>query len=497
MANGLIIQSQPGDTIISTSFNGVNEYISMGDTLGFERTNPFSISMWVYPNDITTSQGLVTKQIQGSIFRGYQLNIISNGKLYFALINTVSTNSAVVTTLNGALSLSNWQHIVLTYNGSSNTTGINFYVNGVLKTKDTPSFNNLSGTIINSVDFQISARNGGNIPFNGKIDKPIIYNTELTAGQVTTAYNFGRKTGIIPGLPTPVSQWELDTLNPVDVVGTNNGTSFFMDSNNLIVESSGEPEDIPNNNGLVVSSQVSNTIISTSFNGVNEYISVPHNASLSFERTDSFSINFNFYSNDNTSFNIIIAKMLDSSPYKGYAISKTESNKIRLSLSNTAMLNDLVVDTVDTIPFQQWIMITVTYNGTSVAGGVNIFFNTVNKTITPIRSNLTASISNISPLWIGARYVSNTTNGYIDKVIIYNDVITSGEVTTIYNYGRKAGLIGIGGEVSQWELDATNPVDVVGSNNGTSFFMDASNIIVESAGQGDIQNNNGIIISEQ
>ena len=52
------------------------------------------------------------------------------------------------------------------------------------------------------------------------------------------------------------------------------------------------------------------------------------------------------------------------------------------------------------------------------------------------------------------------------------------DILNIYNYGRKAGLIGIGGEVSQWELDTLNPIDVIGSNNGTSVNMDSSNIVV-------------------
>ena len=72
----------------------------------------------------------------------------------------------------------------------------------------------------------------------------------------------------------------------------------------------------------------------------------------------------------------------------------------------------------------------------------------------------------------------NYLDGKIDKPIIYNTELTAGNVTTIYNYGRKSGLIGIGNEVSQWEMDALNPTDEIGSNDGTSTNMDATNIVI-------------------
>ena len=68
-------------------------------------------------------------------------------------------------------------------------------------------------------------------------------------------------------------------------------------------------------------------------------------------------------------------------------------------------------------------------------------------------------------------------NGAFDKVIFYDDTLSDAEVDTIYNYRRNKGLIGIGNEVSQWEMDDINPTDIINGYNGTGVNMDATNII--------------------
>jgi hypothetical protein len=96
----------------------------------FERTQPFSGSMWIntpkysdkgytlFANCATTYHG----------FRGYDL-ILNKNKVQFRLNNSYPSNALEVATIDTILSKT-WNHIAFTYDGSSKAEGINIYING-------------------------------------------------------------------------------------------------------------------------------------------------------------------------------------------------------------------------------------------------------------------------------------------------------------------------------------------------------------------------------
>ena len=57
--------------------------------------------------------------------------------------------------------LNQWVHLTLTYDGSSSASGVNMYLNGVPETIIIVN-NNLDASTLNTTDFQISGRDGGN-----------------------------------------------------------------------------------------------------------------------------------------------------------------------------------------------------------------------------------------------------------------------------------------------------------------------------------------------
>ena len=215
-----------------TTFDGTNEYVSMGDVLDQNYNDDFSISIWFNTDSLSSTQFLLTKQEGSGNFRGYNIRIETSGKIQFALLNTTSNLARVETTT--TISTSTWYHLVITKSTSSSVSGLKIYINGVSDTLTTINDTLGSNTTTHAVDFQISARNGTTLPFDGLIDKVIVYDAELTSGNVTDIYNYGRKAGLI-GIGNEVSQWEMDTLNPVDEIGSNDGTSVNMDSSNIVV----------------------------------------------------------------------------------------------------------------------------------------------------------------------------------------------------------------------------------------------------------------------
>jgi hypothetical protein len=166
----------------STLFNGINQFLNFGNTLAFERTNSFSFSLWVFPNALGTI-GFISK-VAGN--RGYNLVYVS-GNLRFQL---GSGPGNILDVTFGALTNSVWQHVVITYNGTSVPSGLNCYVNGTIRSK-TIITNALTGTVVTNANLQIAASNGGLNFFNGNVDELLCTNTELTLAQVLSIYNSG------------------------------------------------------------------------------------------------------------------------------------------------------------------------------------------------------------------------------------------------------------------------------------------------------------------
>ena len=217
-------------------FDGTDDYIDCGNVLDQTGTDAFSVSGWL-KYDTTKSNTLVGKM--NSSFVGYQIYINAANKLKFLLQGTGNLSATGVT----ALSTNNWYHIVITYDGTGATSGINFYINGTSETFTGSGSN--SGGVSNSENFEIGARTGTTDALDGSISNVSIYNLELSAAQVTTLYNSGKPFDLNTFAITPVSWWRLGAVNSsfdgtnwtvLDEISTsgNNGVSANMTQSDLV-----------------------------------------------------------------------------------------------------------------------------------------------------------------------------------------------------------------------------------------------------------------------
>jgi hypothetical protein len=179
-----------GTGIINQGFSldGVNDFVNMGDTLDFDGSTPFSISMWVYLDSLSGVRMLISKQSTASSKVGYSI-FYYNGYFDCILANNRSSNNIYVKAFTTTPSINTWYNIVLTYDGSKNGSGITFNINSVdevLVTED-----NLTGSISNSIDFNIGARNSITQYTSGIIDEVGIWDRVLTPTEVTELYNSG------------------------------------------------------------------------------------------------------------------------------------------------------------------------------------------------------------------------------------------------------------------------------------------------------------------
>ena len=170
------------------------------------------------------------------------------------------------------------------------------------------------------------------------------------------------------------------------------------------------------------------------FDGLDDYIEISDNENFDFERTDSFSLSgwINIPNYGLTTIEGILTKY-SNPPATGYYFAIKEG-KISFSLQNNGGNNGLLVNTVNTINLQQWYYITTTYDGSSLASGVNIYINGVNVSTSTEFDSLTGTILNPTSLKIGGLVTpSRYLDGKISVATIYNKELTQEEVLQNYN----------------------------------------------------------------
>lgn len=169
------------------SFDGVNDYVNMGDVLDFDVNNAFSICSWL--NNAATGGALVTKGQGGdSGHNGYVLDSSGgNNKARFMLREDGDyiyylTQSSTPSPLTGV-----WRHACAVYDGSNTISGLKLFVNGaqdyVISGNNGPA-----GTFLSAYPLYIGRNEGGSY-LNGSIDEVRISNTVRSSGWIQTEYN--------------------------------------------------------------------------------------------------------------------------------------------------------------------------------------------------------------------------------------------------------------------------------------------------------------------
>lgn len=204
------------NNVYSMEFDGVNDYVTMGNVLNTSSTgaSAFSMSCWFKTSTSGGNYILLGKNKNSGQLDGYVLWISPTGQIRFFLGRYTGVTSSspwiyvlTTTTWNDG----NWHNVVLTYNGNQNTSGLTLYVDG--DTEPLTTFANKTPSIISTdTEFMIGARGkSGDVGlfFEGKIDEAAFFNVELTAQEAQNIYNATEtgKTADLNDLTTPPVKW--------------------------------------------------------------------------------------------------------------------------------------------------------------------------------------------------------------------------------------------------------------------------------------------------
>lgn len=166
------------------SFNGSSSFISLGTGSSFDCDTTVSLVAWIYPTTVSGTKSIIHDATSGAAQGQYALTL-SNQILNFRWGNgvtaaTYATSSNVITTAN------TWYHVAGVRDGSGYVT---LYVNGSSVSGSFTSGSNATAVYSSPQGLSIGrygAYSGDY--FSGYIDDVGIFNSALTAGNITELY---------------------------------------------------------------------------------------------------------------------------------------------------------------------------------------------------------------------------------------------------------------------------------------------------------------------
>jgi len=211
-------------------FDGTDDFIDLGTDSSLDVFNgDFSVSLW-FNHSNSTGGARAMIEIGASSYSAKMaitLGFTSNTGVGFAVGTTWLTNAGT------GFNDGNWHHMVATRTG----TTYKIYIDNTDITYITGGYSYTNANSIAKGNF------GGN--FGGKLSNISIYNSALSAAQVTTLYNSGKPFDLNTFAVTPVIWWRLGASGSsfdgtnwtiLDEISTsgNNGTSANMTQADLV-----------------------------------------------------------------------------------------------------------------------------------------------------------------------------------------------------------------------------------------------------------------------
>jgi hypothetical protein len=202
----------------SILLDGVDDYVNCGTNLAL-LGSATTFSAWVKMTDATSFR-VLHKGIAGS--REYAFGMGTSDTLFLILYNGSTNYIGKVSTSTMTSYQGQWVHICATYDGSTNASGITLYVNGSVFNSNSinggsytaPSGNNNGDVYIGRYNTEYA---------DGNVDEVSVFNTELSASDITTIYNGGEPNNI--SSLSPLSWWRCGDGDTAPILSDNGSAS--------------------------------------------------------------------------------------------------------------------------------------------------------------------------------------------------------------------------------------------------------------------------------
>jgi hypothetical protein len=172
------------------NYNGVNQYVNMGNVLDFS-TDDITFGAWINPANINQTKMFIGKRQSSGPYKQYQLmvgspestgNVTDSKKIAVVFYaGDAFSNSQCYRTVNDVID-GNWHFVLATRRGAT----VQIYVDGVIAALTTVVAGPVAN-VSNPADFNVGFNNSASY-FDGKIDEARVYNRVLSAGEIAALY---------------------------------------------------------------------------------------------------------------------------------------------------------------------------------------------------------------------------------------------------------------------------------------------------------------------
>jgi hypothetical protein len=171
-----------------------------GSTLDNLPASGMTIEGWLYPDSAGEfNQGMIARK-NGYYTNGWWFNFNSSGTNSLGFNSDHATTDLSRTTANNTITLNTWNHVALTWTGSTTATTVKIYINGRETTYSTTTDGVGARASDAAEDWAFGDDGGGTASFDGKIDQFRTFNYVRTPAQIAFDYNRG----------SPLAYWKFD-----------------------------------------------------------------------------------------------------------------------------------------------------------------------------------------------------------------------------------------------------------------------------------------------
>ncbi|AIE86095.1 DUF1553 domain-containing protein [Fimbriimonas ginsengisoli] len=154
---------------------GENAYVDLGSAGDFDSRDHFSYGGWIRPNRGGGSP--ISHMDMGHDYRGW--DIFMNGdRPATHLIDSWPDNAFKVVS-QVPIPMGKWSHVLVTYDGSMQPSGVRIYINGQAVPTMVEGAGKLTGTLKTPVSTKIGRRSDGDV-FDGQVDDVVLYRRALS-----------------------------------------------------------------------------------------------------------------------------------------------------------------------------------------------------------------------------------------------------------------------------------------------------------------------------
>ncbi len=209
-------------------------------------------------------------------------------------------------------------------------------------------------------------------------------------------------------------------------------------------------------------------------------------STASFERTSSFSISMWLKRTVvGAQYDVFIKKINSSAPNEGYELKCVTGspNEIKMQLRDTSSNTIHATTTLESVDDTGWHHLVMTYDGTSVGGGIQFFIDGIQQSVTVGGTTLAATIITSAEFKLG----TSTTDGYVDDVTIWASALSLAAVRRLFNHGLPGSPSdNLNGRIPQhyWKMGDGDSATVVTDHGSDATNLTSTDFDIQSVAPG-------------